>query len=225
MQPSDLKNLDIAIVGRRVRRRRRGQGPEPARRQRHRLRAGRPDPRGRRRHRPASVHDGPVQPLGHRRRHQGRQLASDASRSSPPRTDPIAREEWPEKTDYGETTPPDPPRRLHRGAGRRAPRGHGAGSATSWRTSRTRATAPSSPSPTATPPRPTWSSAPTASSRWSASSCSATRARPPRMVTPASRASPWERGSSMCSSRGDRMRSGANWKRRRNARCCGRWAD
>ena len=39
--------------------------------------------------------------------------------------------------------PPDPPRRLHRRPARRAARGHGAASATSWRPSRTTATTPS----------------------------------------------------------------------------------
>ena len=74
MQTSDLKNLTIAIVGA-------GYGGAAAAKALSLLGAdvtvyeqAEPDPRGRRRHRPAPLDDGPVPPVGHLRRDQGREL-------------------------------------------------------------------------------------------------------------------------------------------------------
>ena len=111
-----------------LRRRRRGQGAQPARRRRQRLRAGDPDPGGRRRHRAAPVDHGPVPPVGHLRRDRAGELAERLLRDPhAPTGDPIAKEPWPELDAYGQThDPPHPPRRLHRRPARRAARGHGA---------------------------------------------------------------------------------------------------
>ena len=57
--------------------------------------------------------------------------------------DPIMKDTWPGIDDSSRPDPPDPPRRLHRGPPGRAAARAWCTSATSWRPSRTRATAPS----------------------------------------------------------------------------------